>query len=342
MPEATASASAAALIEFGIGETRALVLEHGDVVEAHVERAGDGLRCGDVWDARLTTILLTGRRGIIHAGVHEALLEPLPPALTEGALVRVEITREALPEAGRPRLAKVRVAGAPGTIPGPVSAGPSLAARLQARGFACRTLPRHGPDELEAAGWSEAVETAATGHVTFEGGLLTISPTPAMTVIDVDGPLPPPELARRAAVAATQAIRRFDITGSIGIDFPGTDRAVRLELAALLDKHLPAPFERTAVNGFGFVQIVRPRQRASLIERVRGEPVATAALALLRQAERSVGIGARTLVAALAVIAWLRERQPLLDELAARLGTVVRLQEAAVLAISAGYAVCQP
>ena len=333
---------ATALIEFGIGETRALVLEHGTVVEAHIERAGDGLRCGDVWDARLTTILLAGRRGIVRAGVEEALLEPLPPTLTEGALVRVEISREALPEAGRPRVAKARATGKAGPVPGPVSAGPSLAARLQARGFACRTLAQHGPDELEGAGWSEAVEIAATGHVTFDGGLLTISPTPAMTVIDVDGPLPPAALARRAAVAAAHAIRRFDITGSIGIDFPGTDRAVRGELAALLDEHLPAPFERTAINGFGFVQIVRPRLRASLIERVRGEPVATAALALLRRAGRSIGRGPRTLVAAPAVVAWLGDRSALVDELAVQLGTPVRLQADAALAISAGYATCQP
>lgn len=333
-------AAATALIEFGIGETRAVVLEHGSVVEVHAERNDDGLRYGDVWDARLTNILLAGRRGIGRAGLHEALIEPLPAALTQGAMVRIEITREALPEVGRPRLAKARATGSAGPIPAPVSAGPSLAARLQARGFACRTLSRHEADELEAAGWSETIETAATGHVAFDGGLLTISPTPAMTVIDVDGPLPPAELARRAAVAAAKAIRRFDITGSIGLDFPGTNRAVRLELAALLDEHLPAPFERTAVNGFGFVQIVRPRLRASLIERVRGEPVATAALALLRHAERSIGSGARTLVAAPAVTRWLSDRPALFDELSARLGTPVRLQPDATVAISAGYAAC--
>jgi len=334
---------AEALIEFGIGETRALVLDHGVVVEAHLERADDSLRCGDVWDARLTTILLAGRRGIVRAGAFEALLEPLPPGVTEGALVRVEITREALPEAGRPRLSKARANGAKAApAPGLVAAGPDLAARLRSRGLAIHDVGGIGTDRLEAAGWSEILESAATGHVAFAGGLLTISPTPAMTVIDVDGALPPPQLARAAATAAGRAIRKFDITGSIGIDFPGTDRSVRTELAAVLDAELPAPFERTAVNGFGFVQIVRPRVRPSLIEQVRGSLVATAALALLRAAERSRGHGERGLCAAPAVTTWLNARPALLAELERRLGTPVRLHADAALAISAGYVSVRP
>lgn len=334
---------AEALIEFGIGETRALVIEHGIVVEAHLERADDGLRCGDVWDARLTTILVVGRRGIVRAGAFDALLEPLPPGVTEGALVRVEITREALPEAGRSRLAKARASGGkPGPAPGLITAGPDLASRLRRHAPMVHNAAGIGPDRLEAAGWSEILEAAATGHVAFAGGLLTISPTPAMTVIDVDGALLPPLLARAAAIAAGRAIRQFDIAGSIGIDFPGTDRGVRTELAALLDAELPAPFERTAVNGFGFVQIVRPRSRPSLLERVRGSPVATAALALLRAAERSQGHGGREVRAAPAVTAWLSARPALLTELERRLGTSARLHPDAALAISAGYVTARP
>ena len=325
----------AAWIEAGIGETRAVVMDGDRAVELHLERAGDGLRHGDVWAARLTRILVPGFRGIVAAGNHEALLEPLP-AITEGALLRVAVVREALPEAGRPRLAKVRAEPGAVSAAGRIVAGPELAARLATRGIAVHHVTTHGPDRLEAAGWSEGVEAARTGHVRFAGGLLTISPTPAMTVIDVDGAGPPADVGLAAADAAGAAIRRFDLTGSIGIDFPGTDRATRLAVAARLDTALPPPFERTAVNGFGFVQIVRPRLRPSFVERVRGAPVATAALALLRTAERGAP-GARVVTVHPAVAAWLGARPALLRELARRTGGEARLRPDDTLAISGGH-----
>ena len=321
-----------ALIELGIGETRAVVFDaDGGIAEAHIERDG-GWRAGDVREVRLTTILVPGVRGIVGIAGDEAVLEPLPRALTDGVTLRVEVVREALAEAGRLRLAKVVA------TPDVVRAGPTLADRLRARGLAVRATATHGPDAFEAAGWSEVVEAALTGRVRFPGGSLTISPTPAMTVIDVDGALPPVDLALAATVAVGAAIRRFDLTGSIGIDFPTVaDKAARTAIGAALDASLPPPFERTAVNGFGFAQVVRPRLRGSLVEVLRADPAGTAALRLLRQAER--GAPARcTLVAAPAVIAWLDARPALATELARRIGGTVALRAEAGLPIFAGYA----
>jgi hypothetical protein len=48
------------------------------------------------------------------------------------------------------------------------------------------------------------------------------------------------------------------------------------------------PFERTAMNGFGFLQIVRPRRHSSLLELASDRP-AFEARALLRRASREVG-----------------------------------------------------
>ena len=318
-----------AYVEPGIGETRAIVVAGGAIVEAHIERDDGAWRAGDVRAVRLTRILVPGVRGIVAADGVEALLTPLPPGLTEGAAVRVAVVREALPEAGRPRLAKVVVTDRP------TGAGPRLADRLAARGLTVHQVSPE-PDRLEAAGWSEVVESALTGHVAFAGGALTISPTPAMTVIDVDGDLPPVALALAAADAVAAAIVRFDLTGSIGIDFPTVgDRVARRAIGERFDAALPPPFERTAINGFGFVQIVRPRRRASFIETLRGDRAATAALALLRTAAK--GCGGGRIVASPAVVAWLTGRPALLAALERQRGGPLDLRGDGTVSISGGY-----
>jgi hypothetical protein len=324
------------LIERGIGATRALVVAAGVVVAACIERDDDGPAAGAMHVARLTKILEPGRRGIMRLGDHDGLIEPLP-ACAEGGLLRVEVTRAALHEAGRPRLAKLRPVAGDADAVGEVQAGPDLAARLAGRLAGQGRLVRlsgHGDDRLEAAGWSETVEAARYGHVAFAGGLLTISPTPAMTVIDIDGPGDPEALAQAAAPAVAAAIARFDLQGSIGVDFPTlAGKAARTRIGELLDAQLPAPFERTAVNGWGFVQIVRPRYRTNFVEAVRAPGFA--ALELLRRATRS-GAGNRTLAAHPAVIGWLERRPDLIATLARTLGGDIILHADPALAMVAG------
>ena len=91
-------------------------------------------------------------------------------------------------------------------------------------GSASRAPHRRGRDPFEEAGWSELLEEAASGEIAFEGGALRMSLTPAMTLFDVDGGLPPAALAEAGAAAAARAIRRFGIAGSIGIDLPTLPR----------------------------------------------------------------------------------------------------------------------
>ena len=126
-----------------------------------------------------------------------------------------------------------------------------------------------------------------TGEIAFPGGALRLTPTPAMTLFDVDGVGPLEPLAIAAATAVALAIVRHDIGGSIGIDFPTLEgKAARQAVAAAIDAALPQPFERTAMNGFGFLQIVRPRRHAALPELLRADPPAARTRALLRQLER--------------------------------------------------------
>ena len=158
---------------------------------------------------------------------------------------------------------------------------------------------------------------------------------PAMTLFDVDGSAPPEPHTLAAARAVCQAVERHGIAGSIGIDFPTlANKAARLAVAAAIDAALPQPFERTGVNGFGFLQIVRRRERASIPEIVQGDPAGAAARALLRRAQRASGHGPLTLQAAPAVIARLEAEPVWLEALRRQAGAEVVLQPDAALAIS--------
>jgi hypothetical protein len=304
------------LYEEGIGENRAILGENDEILVAAIELPGE-VRCGAVVSGRLVQILFSGRRGIVDAEGGQVMVEPLPPALTEGQKVRVEIVREPIAEPGKPKFAKGRITEAE------EREGASLAERIGSPA----PLNRLGRDRFEEAGWSELIDEALGGTIDFPGGELRMSLTPAMTLFDVDGYLPPAELAVAGAEAAANAIRRLDIGGSIGIDLPTIpSRADRMHAAAALDAVLPRPFERTAVNGFGFLQVVRRRERRSLPELVQWDEVGAAARDLLRRAERHIGVGPRELVAAPAVIARIEANPQWVEILAGRIGASVGLR----------------
>jgi hypothetical protein len=324
------------LHEAGIGEARAALVAHGTIVEMAIERDRQaGPRAGTITTARLTRKAdVTGRGLVTLADGAVAQLTPVPAGLTEGSALLVEIIREMLPEGTGIKPLRARAA-APDAKPGP---GPDLLARISAGGLPVRRIGT-GPDLLEQNGWSEALEEAASGIVARPQAMLRISLTPAMTLIDVDGAGKAADLAVAGAQLAGETIRRFDITGSIGIDLPTVgSKADRQAAAAAIDATLPLPFERTGVNGFGFLQIVRRRVRPSLPELIAADPALAAALALLRQAERATGHGALTLHVHPAVAARIESHPDWRDTLAARIGAAVALQEDPRLAISAGHA----
>ena len=272
------------LYEPGIGEARAALVVDSAIVAARIEIEGAGPLVGSLHTARLTEIIVKGREGLVTlADGTAAILTHLPPNITQGAALTVEITREPIPEPGRPKLARCQPCDGP-----PRDVPVDLLARITATGHPVRTLLAHQPDDLEAAGWSEVLDEALTGEIAFPGGALRMTPTPAMTLFDVDGSGPLEPLAVAAAQAVAAAILRHDITGSIGVDFPTLQgKAARAAVADAIDAALPQPFERTAVNGFGFLQIVRRRTHASLPELLRADRAAAEARALLRQIERT-------------------------------------------------------
>ena len=307
------------LVERGIGETRAVRVVNGETVEARIQLDGI-VRAGTRLAARLKSV---GPPPIAEAHGQEYLVPKGTGGISEGAQLVIEVTREAIPGAEPWKRPLATVAQESPGPPEPLDAEP---------------LAFPAPvDRLAQAGWSDLLEEARSGIVRFPGGELRISPTPAMTLIDVDGHLPARELALAGASAAARAILRLDIGGSIGIDLPTAgSKAARQEAAAAIDELLPQPFERTAVNGFGFIQIVRPRRRASIVELAQ-DRAAFEARALLRRAAFEPA-GAKRLVAHPAVIAVLQGRGEWVDELARQVGGSIELRADAALPMSGGYA----
>ncbi len=320
------------LYEHGIGERRAALVADGAIIAIGIERDSDGVRAGAVVSAKLTAERAGDSAIVLLDSGEEALCTALPRTLAHGASLLVEINRSAVTEADLVKRAKCR----PATDDAVPTSGPDLIARIAATGIAVRTLAAHQPDALEAAGWSEALDEAASGHLPFDGGMLRMSLTPAMTVFDVDGSLPAPALALAGARATAAAIHRLDIAGSIIIDLPTlANKAERVAVAEAFDAALPPPFERTAINGYGLLQIIRRRVRPSIAERVQFARAESAALAALRRAERTPGTGPMTLTRHPAVAAWLEARPQHMAELAKRTARQPHLRGEAGRAMSA-------
>jgi hypothetical protein len=292
------------------------------ILAAQVDWPG-ALAAGQVEDAMLVSRAAGAKRGTLRfANGEEALVDQLPREASEGATLRAIVTRAAIAETGRHKRAQARPTG---EAPRPA---PTLAERL---GNA-KVVRRFAED------WDELFAEAWAGEVAFAGGALTANPTPAMTLIDIDGALAPRALAMAAIPAIAAAIRRFDLAGSIGIDFPtladkADRRAVDEGLAAALGGW---PHERTAMNGFGFVQLVARLERPSILHRIARDRAGAAARLLLRRAERLDGPGKLLVAAHPAVLAAIGPEWR--ETLARRTGRQVRWEAEPALALEAGHA----
>lgn len=318
-------------VEEGIGEERAIRVEGGTISAARIHWPG-ALVARQVEDALLISRASGSTRGTARfSNGEEALVDRLPRDAREGAPLRLTVARASISESGRTKLAHARPStDAP-------CAAPSLAAMLRHEGHDVQIVRR-----FPEGGWDDLIADAFSHAITFAGGALHLSPTPAMTLIDVDGALPPRALSLAAIPAIAAAIARFDLAGSIGIDFPtltekADRRAVDDALSAALDNW---PHERTAMNGFGFVQLVSRLERPSLLHRINCDPAAASARLLLRRAERTDDPGALLLTLHPAVKAAIVPQWE--TELSRRTGREIRWQCDPALALEAGFAQSVP
>lgn len=315
------------LVEEGIGEHRAVSVESGGIAAARLEWPGR-LAAGLVEDAKLIVRQAGSQRGTARfAGGEEAFVDGLPRDASEGGTIRLAVTRSAIAETGRNKLAQARPSS---DAPCPA---PSLAQRLKNEGHDVGMVRRFPNGE-----WGALFAEAWDGLVAFDGGSLIVTPTPAITLIDIDGALPPRQLALAAIPAVAGAIRRFDLAGSIGIDFPSlASREDRRAVDEALQEALRDwPHQHTAMNGFGFVQLVSRLERPSILHRIRTDRTGAAARLLLRQAEAVSDPGALLITAHPAVRAAITPEWE--AELARRTGRELRWQTDPSLALHAGFA----
>jgi ribonuclease G len=308
------------LIEQGIGETRWLLVQGDKVLAARLEWPGE-LTAGQTVTGQLVSKAKGAKRGLARIeGGREVLVDHLPPQLTEGASVTVVITRAALAERGRFKRAQGRV----------VADSAAAAPHAPPQGTIVRRLP--------AGLWEDVWHAASSASIDFTSGEILLSVTPAMTVIDIDGSAAPRDLALGAIPAIAQALAWFDLGGSIAIDFPTLSakpdrRAVDEALGAALADW---PHERTAMNGFGLVQIVARLHGPSLLHRFATSRVGMCARMALRRAEMVEGAGAVLLTVHPALQAKLKPEW--IDELARRTGRSVQIAVDPALALEAATA----
>ncbi|MEM6826719.1 MAG: ribonuclease E/G [Pseudomonadota bacterium] len=307
------------LIEEGIGETRALLIENGTPLAAKLLWSGE-LFAGQSLDAKLTTKKAGKRRGTVTtASGRELLVDHLPSNLTEGEELTVQVTRAAIAERGRWKRAQARASE--------TGEGQEWLSGAQTRG------------NFSRGHWEDIWHAASAGEVLFTGGSLAFNVTPAMTLIDIDGDDDPKALSLAAVPVLAQWLRLFDLGGNIGIDFPSIEaKSDRREVDEALGAALADwSHERTAMNGFGFVQLVARLEGPSLLHRFATSRVGMCARFALRVAERAEGVGPAVLLTVHpALKAKLKPEWP--EELARRTGRQVRIETDPSLALEAPHA----
>ncbi len=273
------------------GERRAALVENGEILEIYFQRDLQ-IALGEQGAGRIDRKTPSGAYVVADDGLEVLVRKKV--AQSEGARVGFQIIREAICEPGRQKPAEAQLLDA---------MAPTESDRDQlwdARLNCMAELSRRNEDI------SSAFDVAIAGASHIGDVTVSFQRTKAGLVFDVDGIGDPFAINLVAAKEIGRLLRLYQVGGMAMIDFVAvTSKEARQAIAAEFDAAIagdPRPFERSAVNGFGLMQVVRARPRPSVLDILFGTHIAslsaeTQGLWLLREAARSSGFGLRTITA---------------------------------------------
>ena len=273
------------------GERRAALVENGVIVEVHIQRDLH-FALGETGTGRIDRKTPSGAYLVTGNG-EEVLFRRNAPQ-PEGSRVGFEVTREAICEPGRAKPPEGKL----------VDVTPNISSDRQqiweARLAKIGSIPRLQADI------SAAFDIAVAGAAQLDDVTVSFQRTKAGLVFDVDGIGDQLIINLVAAAEIARLLRLYQVGGMVMIDFVAVEsKDARHAIVEAFDLSAAAdsrPFERSAVNGFGLMQVVRARPRPSVLDQLFGTRIAalsdeTQALWLLREAARSSGFGQRTVTA---------------------------------------------
>lgn len=266
------------------GEQRLALLRGGVLREYFIHRPGTPDGFGAVHWGRVTAVVPAMAGAFVALADGDAFLPDSQGAsgLGEGAHIAVSVTRAAQGGKGARVTARLGEAGAALGVAGPVRLlrpGPSPLQDWLAIYPDAQVVNAPFSDDLAAE-----VEALSSPALALPGGMAgTVSPTPALTAIDLDmgGSTAARATKQRVQFASNRdvlpelarQITLRNLSGAILIDFAGIAAKRRAALREPLEQALAADPLRPQLLGFtglGFAEILRQRRRLPLHEMLVG------------------------------------------------------------------------
>ena len=273
------------------GERRAAFVENGNIVEIHIQR--DALwALGEYGAGRVDRKTPSGTYVI--ADDNSELLLRSKMGAPEGARILFEVTREAIAEPGRHKPPEIILREGV-HHEAPIDKDALWAARMASLG-----------QSVTNASIAEGFDVAIAGQSHVGDVTISFQRTKAGLVFDIDGIGDAFAINMIAATETARLLRLYQVGAMVLIDFVSMEtKAQRMQVAEAFDAASladPRPFERTAINGYGMMQVVRARPRPSILDHLFGTRIAalsdeTQAYWLLRAVAESRGFGVRSVTA---------------------------------------------